>query len=374
MTLSFRSKVFVASLAVAAAALGLATLIIALELRSGERALIEERLRDQTRLIGELLAHEDDSTQTDLDEVADRLGQQINARITLIASDGRVVGDSSVDDAALAALDNHLNRPEVQNAGTQAAAVERYSATLGSDLLYAAVRTPHPRVAYVRVALPLTAVADQVRRVGRNALAAFALVAPIAIGLAWLSSVLLSRRINSIAAIASEYGKGHVSGRAYDYGNDEIGTVARALDASIQDLGRRLEDLTRDRARMEALLSGMVEGVLVLDRNGRVQLVNRAAQAMLNVDASAAGRLYLEAIRHPDISAQLTAALRGGHVEPQELPLGRDFSRVFVARAAPVAGASGGAVLVLHDITDLRRPIRSGATSWPTCRTSSGPL
>jgi two-component system phosphate regulon sensor histidine kinase PhoR len=86
-----------------------------------------------------------------------------------------------------------------------------------------------------------------------------------------------------------------------------------------------------------------------------VQLVNRAAQAMLHVDASAVGRLYLEVIRHPDISAQLTAALRGDDVDPQELPLGRDFSRVFVARAAPVAGASGGAVLVLHDITDLRR-------------------
>jgi two-component system phosphate regulon sensor histidine kinase PhoR len=99
----------------------------------------------------------------------------------------------------------------------------------------------------------------------------------------------------------------------------------------------------------------MVEGVLVLDRHGRVQLVNRAAQAMLHVDASAVGRLYLEVIRHPDISAQLTAALRGDDVDPQELPLGRDFSRVFVARAAPVAGASGGAVLVLHDITDLRR-------------------
>jgi two-component system phosphate regulon sensor histidine kinase PhoR len=99
----------------------------------------------------------------------------------------------------------------------------------------------------------------------------------------------------------------------------------------------------------------MVEGVLVLDRHGRVQLVNRAAQSMLHVDASAVDRLYLEVIRHPDISSQLAAALRGANAEPQELPLGRDSSRVFVARAAPVGGASGGAVLVLHDITDLRR-------------------
>jgi len=96
--------------------------------------------------------------------------------------------------------------------------------------------------------------------------------------------------------------------------------------------------------------------VLVLDRQGRVQLVNRAAQEMLTVDASAVGRRYLEVIRHPDISAQLTAALRGGEVDAHELPLGRDSSRVFVTRAAPVsASGGGGAILVLHDISDLRR-------------------
>jgi two-component system phosphate regulon sensor histidine kinase PhoR len=76
---------------------------------------------------------------------------------------------------------------------------------------------------------------------------------------------------------------------------------------------------------------------------------------MLNVDASAIGRLYLEVIRHPEISAQLTTALRGEEVDPHELALGRELSRLFTARAAPVAGADAGAVLVLHDISDLRR-------------------
>jgi len=165
----------------------------------------------------------------------------------------------------------------------------------------------------------------------------------------------LDRRIRNVVATASRYSPTTGARSSSDYGSDEIAVVARAFDVPIQELARRLEELTRDRARMEAILSGMVEGVLVLDRHGRMQLVNRAAQAMLHVDASAVGRLYLEVIRHPDISAQLTAALRGDDVEPQELPLGRDFTRVFFARAAPVAGASGGAVLVLHDITDLRR-------------------
>jgi two-component system, OmpR family, phosphate regulon sensor histidine kinase PhoR len=166
----------------------------------------------------------------------------------------------------------------------------------------------------------------------------------------------LSRRVRAIVQTAERYSTGDLVRPSFDYGGDEVASVARALDASVHGLGARIGELSRDRAHLEAILSGMVEGVLVLDRQGRIQLVNRAAQRMLTVDASAHGRRYLEVIRHPDISAQLTAALKGDAVDPRELPLGRDPSRLFMTRAAPVSPVgNGGAVLVLHDITDLRR-------------------
>ena len=357
MSLRFRTKVFAASLGVSATALILATGIIAWELRGEERMFIERRLRDQALLIAELLSQNPAITGLAIDAEADRLAQAIDGRITLVHADGRVVGDSSVDGPELASLDNHLERPEVRMAREgQVGVVERYSTTVLADMLYAAVPARHPEIAYVRVALPLTTVTQQVTRIGAAALLAFALAAPVAIGLAWLSSALLSRRVQAIASAARRYGAGDIRRPSHDYANDELGDVARVLDASVQDLGRRAEELARDRAQMEAILSGMVEGVLIVNRQGRLQLVNRAAEEMLNVDASALGRLYLEVIRHPDISAQLTTALGGETSPPHELPLGRDASRSFVARAAPVSLAGGGgAILVLHDITDLRR-------------------
>jgi two-component system phosphate regulon sensor histidine kinase PhoR len=357
----FRTKVFVASLAVSAAALAMATIIIARQLRAEERAFIERRLTDQALLIAELLVHLPNPISHDLiDEEADRLGAFINARVTVVAPDGTVLGDSALDGEALVNVENHRDRPEIVAARSDGrGTAQRYSDTVRRDMLYVAVsRSDLPTV--VRVALPLTDVAEQMRRVGRGALIAFGLAAPVAVGLAWLTSVLVSRRVDAIAAAARRYGEGDISGLSQDYGTDELGAVARVLDASVRQLADRLHELSRDRARMEAILTGMVEGVLVVDRQGRLQLVNRAAQQMLHVEASAVGRPYVEVVRHPDIAPQLAAALEGESQESGEIALSRDPGRTFMARAAPVAAAGGGgAVLVLHDISDLRRADQS---------------
>ena len=358
MTLGFRAKIFLASLGVAAAALVFVTVIVAYERRQDERTSIEMRLITQAQLIAELLSQNPNiSSSQDLDDESDRLAELMQTRVTLIAGDGHVVGDSDLEGQALADVENHLQRPEVQQARAQGVGVvARYSTTVRIEMLYAAVTAHHPQVQYVRVALPLTTVSDQIRRVGRQAVLAFALAIPFALALAWLASALLSKRVRAIAAVAQRYRKGDLTRPTYDYGPDELGEVARVLDGSVQELGRRLNELSRDRARLDAILFGMVEGVLVLDAAGRVQLANRAAQSMLRMDTSSIGRPYVEVIRHPDIAAQLGTALRGQEVDSREIALTRDPGRTFVARAAPVSrGGGGGAVLVLHEITDLRR-------------------
>ena len=97
MSLRFRTKIFATALGVAAAALALVTAIISWELRSEERTFIERRLRDQALLIADLLAQNPAVTGAGIDAEADRLAQTIAGRVTLIARDGRVLGDSSVE-------------------------------------------------------------------------------------------------------------------------------------------------------------------------------------------------------------------------------------------------------------------------------------
>jgi two-component system phosphate regulon sensor histidine kinase PhoR len=108
---------------------------------------------------------------------------------------------------------------------------------------------------------------------------------------------------------------------------------------------------------MAAILAGMIEGVIVVDSQGRVQLVNDAARHMMKFDERAIGSHYLEAIRHPTIADLLSKALSGSRPDSAQLSPPRDPDRTLMARSSPTAigDAARGAVLVLHDITDLRR-------------------
>jgi two-component system, OmpR family, phosphate regulon sensor histidine kinase PhoR len=165
----------------------------------------------------------------------------------------------------------------------------------------------------------------------------------------------LERRVSAILEVARRYAVGDLQRPAPEYEDDEIGEIARAMDGAVRELGRRVDELSRDRTRMVAILSSMVEGVLVVDEQGRLQHVNDQARKMLRIDHDATNRTYVEAIRHPGIVAEIKAVLSGQQTQGLEFSLVRDVSRTLVARVAPVVSAGRGAVLVLHDITDLRR-------------------
>ena len=129
------------------------------------------------------------------------------------------------------------------------------------------------------------------------------------LAIAWLFSARIGHRVRLIAGIAEQYRRGDLTPPRLGYGDDELGAVARALDDSVQEVGRRLSEQARDRGRMEAILAGMVEGVIVVDPQARLQLVNDAARQMLKLEDVLIGRPYIETIRLPVI-AELVAGVK----------------------------------------------------------------
>ncbi len=360
MTLRFRSKLFLATFTVGA--LSAMAVGAVLDVRAARLTVrrIEQTLGAETRLAAEMLAHTPASPTMDLDREADRIGALIGVRVTFIAGDGHVLGDSTRSGAALAAMENHGHRPEVVAAGRShgEVLVRRYSTTTEYDTLYAAMPITHPVVAYVRLAVPLTDIAVQQRAILMLTFGGVLVSLPVAALLAWAFSARIGSRVTDIAAVARRYATGDLTRPSGGYGTDELGEVARALDGAIQELGRRVNELAHDRRHLQAILTGMVEGVLVMDAGGRLVMANDAARRMLKLDDAATGRRYQEWMRQPELFAQLAAALGGEAPVGVEFTLARDPSRTCVARAAPAGEPDGGAVLVLHDISDLRRADR----------------
>jgi two-component system phosphate regulon sensor histidine kinase PhoR len=359
----FQLKVFFASLSAAVLALAVAGLLFATSMRRQTNARIEETVVAEARLAAEFLdqgalAQGAAADLSGLDAEADRIGELLTARITFVAPDGRVLGDSAEPLAALGAMENHRARPEIVAASASGLGQsQRYSTTLGINMLYVAARVNHPDIRFVRLALPLTDIASQLRATLVAIIAALGVALAAAAATAFVVARQMGDRVRSIAAVANRYRAGDLTPARHAFGDDELGAVAAALDAAIQELAVRFEELARNRARMEAVLAGMVEGVIVVDPEGRVQLANHAARDLMTLDDRAIGRHHVEAIRHPAITHLLGTALTGRTPASVEISP-RDAARTIMARAAPATAGAYGAVLVLHDITDLRRTDR----------------
>ena len=234
----FRGRLLFASFGVAAVVLSVAAALVSTSIRHQTRDTIERGLVTQARLTAELLSHGVTAGihGAALQDEARALEHDSGARVSFIAPDGRVLADSSQTEASLAGLENHFSRPEIVAARQQGIGIaSRFSATLGVDMLYVAVPAPGhgDRLRPAGLAPPLTEVQQQLRAVWRSTLAALALSIAGALAIAWISSALLVRRLNSLAVTAGRYAAGELPASAPDYENDEIGTVARVLDDAV---------------------------------------------------------------------------------------------------------------------------------------------
>lgn len=353
--MTFRTRTFLGVFVAASLALAVSTALVERSLRAYLREDIRRGLVTQARLAASLLAHQQALPDADAD--ADAIGRLIGERVTFVAADGRVLGDSQVDGADIASLENHGGREEIVAARREGEGSSvRHSETTGQDTMYAAVRTASPAVAFVRIALPLTTIDERVSVVRRLALVGLGAGLVAALLLVGIASSFINRRLRAVVATAQRYKAGDFTRPAHDHGRDEIGLVANVLDDTARELGARLTDMARERAHTDAILGGMSEGVILIDAAGRLVLTNPAVRRMLHLTAAAENRHYLEVVRQPEVNGQLSAALGGATPPPAEIHIEEQTRRIVAANAVPVARErGGGAVLVLHDITDLRR-------------------
>jgi two-component system phosphate regulon sensor histidine kinase PhoR len=299
-----------------------------------------------------------------LNALAHELARQTGLRVTVLTADGTVVAESDLAPADLARVENHFHRPEIQQAlHAGAGDARRRSSTVDEEMLYAAATVrgappTQPLLGFVRLATPLTGIRQTTGYIRRTLAATSALVMALALPAAYWLARRFSRPIETMRQMATRVAEGDLAARAPELSAGQLGELGRALNQMAQQLENRLLELAEEKAELNATLSNMIEGVLVVDAAGKIRIINRALQRQLNLPDSARNKTVIEAFLSPPLQDLVAQALAGRQPGPREITFYADEERVFDVNAAALRareGAGAGAVVVFHDITRVKQ-------------------
>ncbi len=296
----------------------------------------------------------------DISEISIKAGDQVSSRVSVIDINGMVLGDSDIEEYKVGEMENHLYRPEIQEALKKGIGESRrFSTTLGKDMLYiAAVIGKDSPKGFIRSAVPLTDIEVVSTRLKKILLAAVFAALFISAVFAFLAAFIITRPVNRIHAAAMELSRGNYDKKISGPGNDEIGDLAKAFNHMAEQIKLKVEEITSQSARFKAVLLSMSDGVVVVDKKENILLINDALKKIFPVTGDAFGKKPLEVVRNVEVQEIAESLLAG-----RESHIKKEISRILpeektvIVHGTPVVrdGNIEGAVMVFHDITEIRR-------------------
>jgi len=288
------------------------------------------------------------------------MGHETGTRLTVARADGVVVADSEADPAW---MDNHADRPEIVAARTEGAGKStRFSNTVKTNMMYLALPVVGDEglVGFVRASLPLTDVSRRLAQIRNIVAFTVAVSSVVALAVGFYFARRVTRPLTTMTEAARAIAAGEYEHTLEIRSGDEIGTLSRAFNTMVQQLRSRMETILLDRNKVIAILSSMVEGVVAVDRSEKVIHLNEVAAKILDTSRESALGKSIAEIRGGE---EVWEALRQTMHDVRELtretllrtPGGE---RVIQMQASPLRDGENqlaGAVVVLHDITTLRR-------------------
>jgi two-component system, OmpR family, phosphate regulon sensor histidine kinase PhoR len=368
MTLSIRWKVTIGTLVVLACGLFIARTLAIRSLDQQEIIQSGNILETRTSLVAyglqPFLAQSGALSSTSrLQATVRDLSTRALARVTVIALDGKVLADSEVSDSNLAAVENQRDRPEVQQAIATGRGTDlRINRTSGERTLFLAVvlsgaNQTAPTV-FLRLGLPMTTLDREEAKLHQDLALAFGIAFLIAVALSvWLAHSI-TKPLSEIVVAAQRLAKGDHAIRIRTGARDEVGLLADMLNHMTDQLRTKIDELSEDRSQLLAMLTSMVEGVMVLDRRGRVLQINPALERMFDVTRmEARGHPCSDVFRHPQLDTLVSTVLTKRMNEEEEILLHPSGRRLHIEASVTECDRENEAcaVLVFHDMTELRR-------------------
>ncbi len=334
-------------------------LVLTLFLGSQARDLYLNRLTDELKaqafLIGGVVGREvqqrGDTSQ--VQELLTQIEQGVDSRITIVDAEGIVIADTAADPAT---MENHASRPEIVEARrSESGQDQRISRTVDTEYLYVAVVVDQVPGMVARVAVPVDAIDATVNRVQNLTLIAAAAAIVMSIGIAWFIAGRIAGPLEDLRRQAHAVGDGDLGVRVIPAETRELAEVGYAFNSMTEELQASLSALEQTRLRLEAVLSGLVDGVVLTNEDGLVLRMNNAAENLLDADGDVAvGKGFVQVCRDHELNQLLRRALDG---ESSQAAIEHGLNRrTLLTTAQVIEGAHERlGMVVLRDISELRR-------------------
>ena len=332
---------------------------------------ITSELEVQVALTREFLIEglptKDNFTYDLIDPLVDRLGKVNNARVTFIDLDGVVWGDTERDGQALRAMDNHLTRPEVQDAIKNGSGIrDRYSDTTQTGFRYFALPihrnvgaeiSPDGEgtlIGICRVALPMEAINTAIGNLRRMALIASVAGLILAIVFSVFSTGAITKPIEKLTQMTQSLAAGNINSRVPVDSRNELGQLSQNFNLMADRIQEQIDKISKEHRRSETILTNMGEGVLLVNGASEMTYANRTAIAMLELPDAYIGKALIEINRIPELQALLKRAEQTETIAFAEIQLGNLREPEAEVTVVPVS-AGQEYIIVIHDVTKERQ-------------------
>jgi two-component system, OmpR family, phosphate regulon sensor histidine kinase PhoR len=326
---------------------------------------LRENLYNQARLTAVLIEEMAgrDASPEEIDSLSKILGRELQIRITLVDEQGKVLADSAENPAN---MENHGSRPEIIEALEQDKGVStRYSTTLDEQLFYLAIPLNYTfgpedsnSRAVIRLALPLVAINSAISTLIFYILGALFLSSLVALATAVILSSRITGPIEKISNASREIAQGNFYPGLEVSGKDELAGLADSINEMGQALDKQIAQVVFEKNKFETVVSSMTSGIVFVDSDLKVELVNPAAEELFDVEkAKVIGSPVQNTVRYYALYENLKAVWLDGKARMLEMNLYYPRSAVLETYILPVVDAdnkASGILLVFYEVTHLR--------------------
>jgi two-component system, OmpR family, phosphate regulon sensor histidine kinase PhoR len=349
-------RILLAYLVITPLLLGILELYLSGTVKDNYISNLKDSLIIQTHLIADQIPSSDNQK---LDQFCREYKEKTGARVTVVDSSGKVLGDS---DEPSARMENHLDRPEIRDAdvGDIGSSI-RYSKTIQKNLFYLAIAVDSGEDRkFLRLSLPLEDIEKAVNRIRLRVVIATLAVSFLAVLLGLIQARRITRSVEEIAAFSKEAAAGHLKKRLFLKEKGELGELGKNITEMAHELHEKLKLSEEGKQKIEAILRNMSDGLILSDTKGTILLSNEAVSRLFNVASGIEGKTIMETLRRAELMDMIEHVVMSRERISREIEVTYPKDLHLMVTAAPFythrkEDELSGIVLTFHDITRLKR-------------------